>query len=95
MWSDVLDRLQDVAIRPHEDDVAAAADELGDKLASAGLPIEMERQNPLPGWLRGVHQVATAHPLAQQEEQGRGRLHTATELLGHEEHPRLLRIGRD
>jgi hypothetical protein len=73
--TDVFHRLQDSTVRPHENEIAAVPDQLGDKLAATGLPLEMEDQDSLPGWLDHIPQGAAADPFAEQEKQGRGRLH--------------------
>jgi hypothetical protein len=93
--TDVFHRLQHDAVRAYEDDVAVVPDQLGDKLAFSRLPVKMERQNPLPRWLGDIPKIATADPLAQQEEQRRGGLRATPELLGHQKHSWMVRVGRD
>jgi hypothetical protein len=95
IWTDVFHCLQDAPVWADEDDVAAMPNELRNELASTCPTVEMERQNPLPGWLGHVAQVAAADPLTQQEEERRGGLHATAELLRRHEDSWMLRLGRD
>jgi hypothetical protein len=88
----VLDCLQDVTVRPYQDQVAVASDELGDELAGTSLSVEVEGEDALPGGLCHVDQATATDPLAQQKQKGRRRLYTAARLPRYQKHARVLGI---
>ncbi len=55
----------------------------------------MEGQNPFPCGLGDVDEPTASYPFAQQQEEGRRRLHATTGLLGYQKHPGMLSVGRD
>lgn len=62
--ADVLAGLQDVPFRAYQDEVAVAANQLGDELAGTSLPLELEGKNAFPRGLGDIDQPAAPYPLA-------------------------------
>jgi hypothetical protein len=91
----VFDGLQHLPVWPDENQVAVPSNQLSHEPTATGFSIEVERNDPLPSWLRDIYQLAASDPLPQQEEQGRGGFHSTAGLLRHQERARVLRGGRD